>query len=433
MCFSHLHRAVHAPRKALSRSLACTRGNVNFCEAKRFSAGTQRGSSGSAPAEKFIPVAESRLNELMQAEVAYLESVPCKPLSLKEIFKTRDPHDMAKFIQSSTHRRLAFRIRAIESLSCWSEVPELVDLHAKSSAWYRMLSLAHVESGRSLKDFTSAIKKIRSEGRDKILHLAIGMRRVKELQGHEYGDDFLNKWMDSFNLSRIGSNMLLDHYLASAAKEDGGRGWRLGIVNPRSDPTKICRQAARAMSVICTETAGYAPPISVDTYKFGQKTALEPGEANIFSYVPQYLDYIIRELVKNSFHATLKNSTKEDISNYPVHISVGLDDAKPTDIDGLERIVIRVSDRAGGIPLEVGDRIWSYLYGAAANTGQKGTPMAGFGVGLPLSRLYAQYFGGQLDVRSVPGLGTDAYLVLRCFETEQMESLPEKELPTSSR
>ena len=37
---------------------------------------------------------------------------------------------------------------------------------------------------------------------------------------------------------------------------------------------------------------------------------------------------------------------------------------------------------------------------------------AGFGYGLPVTRLYARYFGGDLQVMSMEGYGTDAYLHL---------------------
>jgi len=39
-------------------------------------------------------------------------------------------------------------------------------------------------------------------------------------------------------------------------------------------------------------------------------------------------------------------------------------------------------------------------------------PIAGKGFGLPLSRLYAQYFGGGLDLVSMEGYGTDVFLRL---------------------
>lgn len=37
---------------------------------------------------------------------------------------------------------------------------------------------------------------------------------------------------------------------------------------------------------------------------------------------------------------------------------------------------------------------------------------SGYGMGLPLSRLYARYFGGTLKLRPMEGYGTDAYIHL---------------------
>jgi len=39
-----------------------------------------------------------------------------------------------------------------------------------------------------------------------------------------------------------------------------------------------------------------------------------------------------------------------------------------------------------------------------------GGPIAGLGFGLPMSRVYAGYFGGSLDFKSVSGYGTDVFL-----------------------
>merc|ERR1711920_331621 len=103
------------------------------------------------------------------------------------------------------------------------------------------------------------------------------------------------------------------------------------------------------------------------------------------------------ELVKNSFNAWLTDSDGEGKSD-PVRILVCSDE---------QRVAIRVSDRSGGIPFDVGDQVWSYLYGAAARTQGKDAPpptaFAGYGVGLPLSRLHARYLGGKLNLATYPG------------------------------
>lgn len=41
-----------------------------------------------------------------------------------------------------------------------------------------------------------------------------------------------------------------------------------------------------------------------------------------------------------------------------------------------------------------------------------GSPLAGLGYGLPISRAYARYFGGDLSVMSMEGYGTDAFVHL---------------------
>merc|ERR1712176_1519533 len=60
-----------------------------------------------------------------------------------------------------------------------------------------------------------------------------------------------------------------------------------------------------------------------------------------------------------------------------------------------------------------------------------GGVLAGYGVGLTLSRLYAQYFGGDLRVLSVDGYGTSVYLHLNRLGT-RCENLPEAVLSSPS-
>ncbi len=52
------------------------------------------------------------------------------------------------------------------------------------------------------------------------------------------------------------------------------------------------------------------------------------------------------------------------------------------------------------------------------------TPLAGFGFGLPLSRLYARYLHGDLTLSGCEGHGTDAVVYLKTRPEDKLELLP---------
>ena len=167
-------------------------------------------------------------------------------------------------------------------------------------------------------------------------------------------------------------------------------------------------------------------PLSTSVKPFASLQAgrVGPLENNpcYFSLIPSYLRYIMCELLKNSFRATLLTS-EVDINSRPVRIRVCRD---------VHHVAIKVSDEAGGIPFEVGDQIWSYMYGTAAKIGnmkqlsikkdsdlENPQNLTGYGVGLPCARLYARYLGGKLSLTSYPGYGTQAHLILPRLESQE--------------
>jgi len=368
--------------------------------------------------EHLVQVPEGRLEELLQAEVQYLANVPIRALSLRDVLDSLNPRDLAELIQSDAPKRFAVRIRMIENLSGWRDVPELVGIHSNMTSWYRMLRLVHRSSSSTggLCDFGTCVKNIRSSGKTVVSGVVVGMHKLRQAADDgSYSDEFLNAWMDGFLLSRIGTNMLLDQYASCLAKESGGLGRSTGIIDPECDPAKICSDAALVVSRLCQDEIGYAPPVVVETYA-ADMPRVQVVSPRLFSYIPSYLRYIMVELLKNCLAATVQTAgSREEVDSRPVHVLVTTDE---------HQVVIRVSDRAGGIPSAAGHRIWSYMYGAAARNDRVATRLAGYGVGLPLSRLHARYLGGELEIRSLPGFGTDAYLVLQRLDREQVETLP---------
>jgi pyruvate dehydrogenase kinase 2/3/4 len=80
--------------------------------------------------------------------------------------------------------------------------------------------------------------------------------------------------------------------------------------------------------------------------------------------------------------------------------------------------------RTGGIPTEIQEKIWKYGFTTVLHDQEAGyglgdldrniklSPIAGLGFGLPLSRLHAKHFGGDLKLIVLEGFGTDAHLRL---------------------
>ncbi|VDP41483.1 unnamed protein product, partial [Soboliphyme baturini] len=88
-----------------------------------------------------------------------------------------------------------------------------------------------------------------------------------------------------------------------------------------------------------------------------------------------------------------------------------------------------VQDRGGGIPRSAFDKIFSYTYTTAPKPSRNdSSPMvavsAGLGYGLPLSRLYAWYFHGDLFLVPIDGYGTDACIYLKALAVDANELLP---------
>ena len=109
----------------------------------------------------------------------------------------------------------------------------------------------------------------------------------------------------------------------------------------------------------------------------------------IFPYVPGHLSHICFELLKNSLRAVVERYGVDDDTGVvypPIKVIV---------VEGKEDITIKISDEGGGIARSAIPLIWTYMYTTMESqdidqnfkASDFKAPMAGFGYGLPLSRL----------------------------------------------
>ena len=219
---------------------------------------------------------------------------------------------------------------------------------------------------------------------------------------------YMQSVLDRFFTARIGLRFLMEHHIQSGKEQEDG--WA-GVIQANFDPTHVLQHAADDARHLCDREFGVAPDVHIRMAD--EEDSPSATRNNRLTSVPSHMHYICTELLKNAMRATTERHQDAD-SLPPITVTAAF---------GEDHLGIRIADEGGGIPLSQVRRIWQYAYttaptplleldtsGTAPTT--RRSALAGFGMGLPLSRLYAQYLGGRLDVRSLEGHGTDCYLHL---------------------
>jgi pyruvate dehydrogenase kinase 2/3/4 len=352
-------------------------------------------------------------------QIHYLAQFKQRPLSLKQLFEfgsNPSPDNLliaAQFLHKELPVRLAHRTRELEKLPFGlSEMPSVRLLREMYRDSFRIL--LELPCPRTIEEewrFTGVLGQIKQRHNNVVSIMAKGIQELK----HSLAGDTLNpriqEFLDCFYMSRIGVRTLIGQHVA--LHQDSRLGF-VGLICEKCSPAEVAEEAIANARSLCLQHYSVAPQVGL----FG-KTDLT------FTYVPSHLHHMLFELLKNSMRAVveLHRSNANDLPLIRIAIAEGHEDA-----------TIKVSDEGGGIPRSGMSRIWTYLYTTAippdslADTPYHSdfhAPFAGLGYGLPISRLYARYFGGDLQVISMEGYGTDAYLHLKRLDnTEAL--LPKK-------
>lgn len=370
------------------------------------------GSLGSAERTAFLPGRGIALS----GDLADFAGRKPTPLSLTEILGMKTPERLQSILQEELPVRLANRIAHLDMLPDLEDMSDILSVRGDFSAAFQEVRQAKPE------DFKDVIRRFKKRNEDHALRLTRGMAAWSDLQrtkGEPYEETraFVDSFLNRLFLSRIGMETLTSQYLALSKCPDG-------MVDVTCDPCKVCASAAKQV----TELAGeyFARQRSVPRVEISFHGS---EKARKLPLIPHYLFYIVAELLKNSFRAVAETHLASGATGNPepLQIRVACDEAQ---------VALLIMDRGGGIPFERQPHVWSYMYSTARGnqicqeTGHmldqgtaSPTPFSGYGVGLPLSRLYAEYLGGSLHLMSMPNFGTHAYLFLQ-QSSDREEALP---------
>uniref|UniRef100_A0A8C4J8G5 Protein-serine/threonine kinase n=1 Tax=Dromaius novaehollandiae TaxID=8790 RepID=A0A8C4J8G5_DRONO len=269
------------------------------------------------------------------------------------------------------------------------------------------------EDRATLGQFTDALVTIRNRHNDVVPTMAQGVIEYKEA----YGDDPVSNqniqyFLDRFYLSRISIRMLINqHTLLFDGSTNPAHPKHIGSIDPHCSVADVVRDAYNMAKLLCDKYYMSSPDLEIE--EVNANNSQQP--INIV-YVPSHLYHMLFELFKNAMRATVESH--ENSPRLPaIKVMVAL---------GQEDLSIKMSDRGMGVPLRKIERLFSYLYSTAPTPqlGTGGAPLAGFGYGLPISRLYAKYFQGDLQLYSMEGFGTDAVIYLKALSTDSVERLP---------
>ncbi|KAK1227201.1 [Pyruvate dehydrogenase (acetyl-transferring)] kinase isozyme 2 [Marasmius sp. AFHP31] len=269
-------------------------------------------------------------------------------------------------------------------------------------------------------NFTKVLESIKTRHDPTVTTVAQGVLEWKRSQRARHIGLDMQQWLDRFYLSRIGIRFLIGQHVALNNQESHPD--YVGIICTNANVREIVQEAIENARFVCEEHYALlsSPPVQL----------ICPHNLT-FQYVPGHLSHIIFELLKNSLRAVVERHGRRTNGTID-EPDAGFPPIKVIVVEGKEDITIKISDEGGGIPRSAMGLIWTYLY-TTMNRGPDvleenyqsdfRAPMAGFGYGLPLSRLYARYFGGDLRLISMDGFGTDVYIHLNRLSSTR-EPLP---------
>ncbi|KAJ2639471.1 [Pyruvate dehydrogenase (acetyl-transferring)] kinase 2, mitochondrial [Coemansia sp. RSA 1286] len=356
----------------------------------------------------------------------------------------------ANYVRSELPVRLAHRISDFQFLPYIAgtnpHLKMVYDLYWRAFDEFR--KFAPVKTLDDNRRFCDNVKRNLLEHSQVIPQLGMGVSECADLVAPDEIDRFMNQML----ISRISRRTLAEQHIALSEQFDQDLRAHLGLSSAEgfaqmaSTPRGFATQrigivrADCSVAQIVNDCALHASGLYEEAHHLPPGTApqviVEGHTDATFMCIPAHFSYIIHELLKNAMsHVMARYATRleSDASALAGNKSVfGSEPLFPpirvTICSSHNDIVVRVSDQGGGINPEILPYIWSFTHPlkakrlhnfhavnrmeARVDESDSVSPLMSFGFGLPMSNVYAKYWGGSVSVHSLPGYGVDAYVQL---------------------
>lgn len=349
------------------------------------------------------------------------------PLSMKQMLdfgRGATEVESYQFLRREIPVRLSNIMKEINLLpSSLLQMPSILLLQEWYAQSFRDLCTFEGRDGdqETLDEFCRTLIKITDRHNNVVQTMAQGVLELKDSHAVDMQTEMsIQYFLDRFYMSRISIRMLM-HQHTTLFEPDADRDteWRVGMIDPHCKVATVVQDAFDKAAFLCEEYYSCAPDLEMTVHNY-----IDPGKPLEVVYPPSHLQHIFFELFKNSMRAVVEH--KQNKGRGGGGGGGQLPDIQVLLAKGPNDLTIKVSDQGGGIPRHVTDRLFKYLYSTAPRPSMTPTkaPLAGYGYGLPLSRLYARYFHGDLILNSYEGYGTDTVIFLKAATHEANELLP---------
>lgn len=348
------------------------------------------------------------------------------PLSMQQMLdfgRTATEVESYQFLRREIPVRFSNIMKEINLLpSSLLQMPSILLLQEVYAQSFRDLCMFEGREGdhETLDEFFRTLSKITDRHNNAVQTMAQGVLELKDSHCVDMQTEMsIQYFLDRFYMSRISIRMLMNqHTTLFEPGVEPNLDFRVGVIDPSCRVDKVVQDAFEKASILCEEYYDCAPDMDMTIHNY-----TEPNKPIAVPYPPSHLQHIFFELFKNSMRAVVESRKRGAKRG-----QLKLPDIEVLLTKGPQDLTIKISDQGGGISRKDAVRYFKYHSTSAEKQNPSKTPekapLAGYGYGLPLSRLFARYLHGDLILNSYEGYGTDTLVFLKSREHEANELLP---------